>query len=32
MRNISDKSCKENQNTDVMFNNSIFNRVIYGIR
>jgi hypothetical protein len=32
MRNVSDKSCKENQNTHFRFNNSIFeNRAVYEI-
>jgi len=30
MRNISDKSCRENQNTHFMFNH-FFNRAIYEI-
>jgi len=30
MRNISDKFCRENQNTHFMFN-SLFNRAIYKI-
>jgi len=30
MRNVSDESCRENQNTHFMFNNSIFeNRAVY---
>jgi hypothetical protein len=32
MRNVSDKSCKENQNTNIMFNNFFLNRAVYGIR
>jgi len=32
MRNVSDKSCRENQNTHFMFNNVFLkNRVIYEI-
>jgi len=34
MRNISDKSCRENQDTHFMFNNFFFsleNRAVYGI-
>jgi len=32
MRNVSDESCRENQNTDFTFNNSIFeNRAVYEI-
>ena len=31
MRNVSDESCRENQNTHFTFNNSFENRVVYEI-
>jgi len=32
MRNVSDKSCRENENTHFMLNNIFFrNRAVYGI-
>jgi len=31
MRKVSDKSYRENQNTDFMFNNVFFNHAVYDI-
>jgi hypothetical protein len=31
MRNVSDKSCRENQNTYLMFNNFLQNRAVYEV-
>jgi len=32
MRYITDKSCRENQNTNFIFNTVFFNRAVYEIR